>query len=184
MLNTTNTLTANLTTGALTPSAVVSARASLAITLTGTGSLTTGNMRAALYRLNRSGIDGTIVATCNTFTAFVGAMTLNTTELVAAFTDLEAVRQGEIARFDLLIWDASNSLYMVWDHLDVSYEFPLVAGTSNVSPISTGTTLWGNFRLINGVVSILSLTDNKYYPLTLAGQDTTVHEVLGETGTP
>jgi hypothetical protein len=141
-------------------------------------------MRAALYRLNRSGVDGTLVATCNTFTSFVGSMSLNTTEMLAAYTDLEKVRQYEKLRFDLLVWDASASVYMIWDHLDVIWEEALSSSATNVSPISTGTTLWGNLKLIDGVIHLQSTTDSEWYPFTAAGADTTVHPELGTTGIP
>jgi hypothetical protein len=177
-----NTLSVNLTTGVITPSDPISARASVTLTLTGTGSLTSSNMRAALYRLNRSGVDGTLCATCSSFTAFVGALSLNTTELLAAFTDCEAIRQGEKLRFNLLIWDASQSVYMIWDFMLVAYETAVLSTAVNVSPISTGTTLWGNLKLISGVIHLQSTTDNEWYPLTAVGQDATVHPQLGETG--
>ena len=189
MLQTQSTLSINLQTGSLDQSDPISARASLAITLSGIGSLTASNMRAALYRLNRNGIDGTLVATCNTFvlsgSTFIGAMSLNTAEVIAAFTALEAVREYEKARFDLLIYDGSQEVYMVFDHIDVSYEFPLAAGTPpSVSPITSSTTVWGNMKLIGGVIHVQSTDDGEWYPLTLAGTSTTIHEVLGTTGVP
>jgi hypothetical protein len=184
-----STLSINLTTGSLDQSDPISARASLAITLTGIGSLVAGNMKAALYRLNRNGIDGTLVATCDTFTlsagTFVGSMSLNTAEVVAAFTDLPVVREYEKARFQILIYDSSASVYMIWEFVDLSYEYPLAAGTPPaVSPITSATTTWGNFKLIGGVINIQSTTDGLWYPLTLAGAGTTIHEQLGETGIP
>jgi hypothetical protein len=189
MYQTASTVTLNLTTGAITQSDPVSARASLSITLTGTGSLVNSNIKAALYRLNRVGIDGTLVATCDTFTgpanAFVGAMSLNTAEVVAAFTDLVSLREYETCEFTLLVYDASQAVYLYVGKLDVAYEYPLAAGTPpSVSPITSSTTTWGNYKLIAGVIHIQSATDGKWYPLTLAGQDSTVHEVLGETGVP
>lgn len=190
MLATSGSVSIDLTLGLVTITGIVSARSTITVTLTGTQLLTNSNMRLALYRLNRNGVDGTLVATCQTFTgaanAFVGSLSLNTAEVVAAFTDMKVVRQGEMARFDLIIYDASQSLvFMVWDHLEVAYENVLVAATpSNVTPISAGTTTWGNFKLINGVLHVLSTDDGEYYPLTFAGTDGTIHEVIGETGIP
>lgn len=187
MLQTASTLAVDLTTGELNQSDPISARSSVAITLTGVGSLSAANMKAALYRLNRNGIDGTLVATCNTFvlssSTFIGTMSLNTAEVIAAFTALEQVREYEKAVFTLLVYDASQAVYMVYDTIDVSYEFPLASGTPPaVTPITSSTTQWGNFRLINGIISIQSVDDGEYYPLTVGGSDATVHGVIGESG--
>ena len=185
MWQTSSTLSVNLTTGAITQSDPISARASLQITLTGVGSLVAANMKAALYRFDLSN-SGTLVATCTTFTgstSFTGVMSLNTSELIAAFTACEAVRQYEKLRFVLLIYDASQDVYTIYDHIDVSYENSLAGATpGSVSPIASSTTVWGNFKLISGVINIQSVTDGKWYPLTVAGADTTVHGVVGESG--
>ena len=184
MLNTSNTLSINLTTGVLTPSDPISIRATLTITLTNYGSLTSSNMRAALYRLNRTtSVDGTLVATANTFTSFVGAMSLNTTEIVASFTDCESVRQGERLRFDLLVWDITSSYYTIWDHLDCVYEAALTSDATAVSPIGTSTTTWGNLKLSGSTLYIYNTSDGLYYPLTSAGATTEAHLELG-TGIP
>lgn len=176
MLLTPSTVSINLTTGVITPSDPVSARKTLAITLTGTGSASADNQRAALYRLNRNGIDGTLVATCNTFTgsvnAFAGTMSLNTAEVVAAFTDLVAVRQYETLIFSMLIYDAADSIYTVWDDLAVAYEFALAAGTPpNVDPLSGSTTIWGNLKLSGGTLWLYNIDTGKYDPLTARGDD-------------
>ena len=188
MLQTQSTVTVNLQTGSLSQSDPISARSSLGITLVGIGSLSAINMKAALYRLNTAGIDGTLVATCDSFSmssgTFVGSMDLNTAEVIQAFTDMEAIRQYEKATFQIIVYDASQAVYMVCDDIAVSYEYPLVAGTPpSVSPITSGSTTWGNMKLIGGVIHVLSSTDGLYYPLTLAGTGATIHEVLGETGT-
>jgi len=111
-------------------------------------------------------------------------MSLNTTELVAAFTAIEAVRQYEKLRFDLLIWDASASVYTIFDHLDVSYEFALsAAAAASVTPITGTTDTWGNLKLSGGTIYVLNLTDGEYYPLRLAGADDQVHvDVPGDGG--
>jgi len=189
MYQTASTLTVNLTTGEIDQSQPISARASLSITLTGTGSLVAANMKAALYRLNTDGINGTLVATCDTFSgpadAFVGSMSLNTAELVAAFTSLVSIREYERLRFALLIYDATQDVYLVYDYINVAYEFALAAGTPpSVSPITSSTTIWGNFKLINGVINLQSTTDGLWYPFTAAGTGTTIHEELGVVGTP
>lgn len=189
MLQTQAALTVNLTTGVLTPSDPISARKALAITLSGTQSLTAGNMRAALYRLNEDGVSGTLVATCSTFTgpadAFVGSMSLNTYEVIKSFLDIGDVREYQTLRFDLLIYDASQAIYMVWDHINVAYEFALAGATpGNVSPITSGTEAWGNFKLISGTIHLQSTSDGEFYPLTAAGSDATIHPVMGETGIP
>ena len=182
-----STASVNLTTGVITPSDPISARASLTLTLAGTGSLSAANMRTVLYRLNKNGIDVTLVATCSTFTgpanAFVGTMSLNTTELVAAFTAISA-RQYETLRFNLLVYDASESVYIVDEHLDVAYEVALAGATpGHVSPITTSTITWGNFRLSGGVIYIQNLTDGLFYPLRLAGASTQVHaDIPGDGG--
>lgn len=182
-----STLSINLTTGSLDQSDPISARASLAITLTGIGSLVAGNMKAALYRLNRNGVDGTLVATCDTFTlsagTFVGSMSLNTSEVVAAFTDLPVVREYEKARFQILIYDSSASVYMVWDFVDVSYEYPLAAGTPPaVSPITSSTDTFGDIKLHLGSLYKYNATDGLWYKWTIAGVGNVVHEVLDDVG--
>lgn len=187
MRQTASTLSVNLTTGAITQSTPISARSSLAITLTGTGSLVAANMKAALYRLNVNGIDGTLVATCDTFSgplnAFVGAMSLNTAELVAAFTNLEAVREYETLEFTLLIYDATQAVYTIYDHINVSYEYPLAAGTPpSVSPISVGTDTFGDLKLHAGSLYKQSPTDGLWYKWGVAGAGTQVHETLDNTG--
>lgn len=179
MLNTTNSLSVDLTTGILTPSDPLSIRASVTMTLTNYGALSTGNMKAALYRLNRTGVDGTLVASCNTFTAWVGALSLNTTEIVASFTDCQAIRQGEKLRFDLLVWDSTSNRYMVWDHLDCAYETALASDSSAVSPIGVSTTTWGNLKISGGTIYIYNSSDGLYYPLTSAGASTQAHLELG-----
>jgi len=184
MLQTSSTLTANLTTGVLTPSDPISARASLALTLSGIGSLSASNMRAALYRLSRNGIDGDLVGTCNAFTlsgsTFVGTMSLNTTELVAAYTNLPSVREYETLRFHLLVWDTTATVYTLWDYLDVAYEYALTSDASSVSPISTTTETWGNLKLSGGVIHLYNITTGKYCELRAEGEDDVQHMLLGD----
>jgi hypothetical protein len=187
MLNVAQSLSVNLTTGVITQSDIVSARSSLPVTLTGTGSLVNTNMRMALYRRLLSGVDGTLVATCSSFTgpldAFSGSLNLNTDEVVSAFTDLQSVRQGEKLAFDMLIYDNSQDVYMVWDKLNVSYEHDLVAGTpGSVTPITSGTAVWGDIRLYAGSLYKYSITDGLWYKWYGAGAGTTIHEELSETG--
>lgn len=189
MLQTSSTITVNLTTGAKTPSVPIAARSSLAITLTGIGSLVAANIKSALYRFSPFLSTGTLVATCDSFTlsgsTFVGAMSLNTAELVAAFTDLPTVRQYQPLRFWLLIYDSSASVYIVVDNIDVSYEYPLVAGTPPaVSPITSSTTVFGNLKLISGVVNIWDVTDSQWHPITASGAGSEIHINLDQTGVP
>jgi hypothetical protein len=187
MLSIASTASVSLVTGYVTQSDPVSARATLQLTLNGAGTEVAANMRAALYRLNRAGVDGALVATCNTFAgasaAMLGSMSLNTTELVTAFTNLKAPRQYEQLRFDLLVYDASPGVlvYTFWGSLNVAYEIGLAA-TGSVNPITGTTTSWGNLKVSGGVVYLLSAADGLYYPVTGAGSGTTIHPVYGETG--
>ena len=188
MLQTASTLSIDLVSGSLDQSDPISAKANLAITLTSPGSLTASNIKAALYRLNRNGVDGTLVATCNSFNlssgALVGSMSLNTQELVTAFTNFEALRQYEKATFTILVYDASQNVYLVFTNIDLSWENSLASGTPpSVSPITSGTTSWGNFKLLaGGVIGIQSTDDGEYYQLTVGGVGQTVHGVIGESG--
>jgi len=187
MYQTASTVTLNLTTGAIAQSDPVSARASLSITLTGTGSLVNSNIKAALYRLNRVGIDGTLVATCDTFTgpanAFVGAMSLNTAEVVAAFTDLVSLREYETCEFTLLVYDASQAVYLYVGKLDVAYEYPLAAGTPpSVSPITSSTDTFGDMKLHAGSLYKQSPTDGLWYKWGVSGAGTQAHEILDDVG--
>lgn len=182
MLLTPSTVTINLSTGVITQSDPVSARRTLAITLTGTGNANVQNQRIALYRLCKSGIDGTLVATGTDLGAgvqftgpannFVGTMSLNTAELVKAFTDMTALRQYEVGIFRVLVYDASDTVYTIFDDLAVTYEFPLAAGTPpNVSPIVSGTEIWGNLKLQNGGIYLWNVDTGKYDLLTARGDD-------------
>jgi hypothetical protein len=187
MLSTASSATVSLVNGVVVQSDPVSARANLQLTLSGAGSETAANMRAALYRLNFSGVDGTLVATCNTFTgaaaAMLGSMSLNTTELVAAFTNLHAPRQYESLKFDLLVYDASPGtlMYTFWGSLNVAYEVGLAA-TGSVNPITGTTDTFGNLKVSGGMVYIQSVDDGLWYPVTGAGAGSTIHPVYGETG--
>ena len=105
--------------------------------------------------------------------------------MLAAFTAMEAVRQWEKAAFEVLIYDASTDQYMVWDKIHVSYDLSLAAATPpSVSPLTSSTTVWGNLKLISGIIHRQSVSDGAWYPLTRAGSDATVHEVIGEVGIP
>jgi hypothetical protein len=186
MLNSAQSISVDLATGYVVQTDV-SARNSIAVTLTATGTLVNTNLRMALFRLNREGVDGTLCASCSSFTgpvnAFVGSLDLNTAEVVAAFTALKAVRQQETIRFDLLVYDNTNPIYTVWSSLNVSYEFPLAAGTpASVTPITAGTLVWGDLRLYAGSLYKYSATDGLWYKWSGAGAGSTVHEVLDETG--
>lgn len=185
MFLTESTLSVNLTTGVITQSDPISARRTLSITLTGTGSLVDSNMRAALYRLNRNGVDGLLVATCNTFSGavnnFLGTMSLNTSEMVAAFTNLPSVREWETLRFELLVYDASTDYYLIWDGIQAAYEYALAAGTpGSVSPITSSTTIWGNLKLEGGTLYIQNLDTGLWNPLTSRGADNQQHLELGD----
>jgi len=191
MFLTPSTVTINLSTGVVTPSDPVSARKTLAVTLTGTGSATVQNQRIALYRLCRNGIDGTLVATGTDLGAgvqfsgpannFIGTMSLNTAELVKAFTDMTALRQYEVGVFKVLVYDASDTIYTIFDDIAVTYEYPLAAGTPpNVSPIVSGTTIWGNMKLENGGIYLWNADTGLWNLLTSRGPDNQQHLELGD----
>jgi hypothetical protein len=184
MLLTPSTVSINLSTGVVTPSDPVSARRTLAITLTGTGAASSDNQKAALFRRCVNGLDGTLCATCDTFTggvdAFVGTMSLNTQQVVAAFTDLVALKRYETLRFDLVIWDAQDAIYTVWDDLNVAYEFPLSSDTPPaVSPITSSTTIWGQLKLESGSLYLRNAETGKYNLLQARGADDGQHLDLG-----
>jgi hypothetical protein len=105
-------------------------------------------------------------------------MSLNTTEVVAAFTDLAAVRQYETCQFDLLVWDTTNNIYTIWDHLNVAYEFALTSDASSVSPIDAGTTTWGNLRSYGGNIYVYNVETGLWNKLTAAGIDDQQHMLL------
>jgi len=182
-----STLEINLTTGAMTASDVIAARTSLSLKLTGTQSLVNSNIKAALYRFDPNTSSGTLVATCDSFTGgqddFVGTMDLNTQQVVDAFEALEALRQNELATFYVLVYDATQNTYIIFDTIDLSWEFPLVAGTpGSVSPISVGTDTLGDLKLHNGSLYKHSATDGLWYQWTVVGAGATIHEHLDETG--
>jgi hypothetical protein len=184
MFLTASTATINLSTGVIAQSDPVSARKTLALTLTNVGDKNVDNIRAALYRLNRNGVDGTLVATCNTFTlsgtSFVGSMNLNTTEVVTAYTNLVSPRQYETLRFDLLVWDASDNVYIIWDGLNVAFEVAVTDGSTNVSPIDTSTVIWGTLKLSDGVIYLFNPDTGLYNKLTAKGANEVQHLELGE----
>jgi hypothetical protein len=186
MLTVAQTASVNLATGVVTQGDL-SARANLQLTLVGVGTETVANYRAALYRLNANGVEGTLAATCNSFsglaTAMLGSMSLNTTELVSAFTDLQTVRQGEQLKFELLVWDASPGVlvFNVWSSLYVGYEFALAGVvTASVNPITGTTVSWGNLKIQAGQIYVLNTTTGEYDPLTAAGVDGQQHLDVGD----
>lgn len=189
MLATTQTLSVNLVTGVVTQTNL-SARNTLNLTLVGSGSETAANMRAGLYRRQTNGTDGTLVASCSTFagpsSAMVGSLSLNTTELMAAFAALQSVRQGEKMRLDFLVWDASPGVlaWNIWDHVLVMYENDLSgATTGTVNPITGTTTSWGSFKIYNGKTYLQSVEDGLWYEVMgMAGTGGTAHPIYGETG--
>ena len=179
-----STITVNVTTRRVLQSDPVYSRdANCILTLTDFGGLSVANFRAALYR------GDTLVATCSTFVLSsgdaVGTLSLNTAELVAVFTPVSGLRAFECFDFILYVYDASQADYLFRGVVAVTYDMPLNAGTPPaVSPITSSTTIFGNLKLINGVVHVLSTDDGEWYPFTAAGSDQTIHPVLGETGIP
>ena len=187
MLPTTPTLSVNLTTGLVSQSDPIPVRNTTQVTLTGTGSFVNTNMRLALYRLSNDLASGTLCATCSSFTgavnAFTGSLNLNTSEMVTAFSNLEMVRQAEKLRFELFIYDNTTDYYTIWDSINVSYEHALVAGTpAAVTPITTGSLVWGDIRLYAGSLYKYSVTDGLWYKWIGAGAGTQIHEEFDTTG--
>jgi hypothetical protein len=185
MLNAAQSFSVDLATGYVVQTDV-SARNTVSVLLSGTGSLVNTNMRMALFRLNRSGVDGTLCASCSSFTgpvnAFAGSLNLNTAEVVASFTDLKAVRQQETIRFDILVYDNTSPIYTVWSSLNVSYEFPLASGTPPaVTPITAGTLVWGSLRLHAGSLYKYNETSGLWAKWSVSGASPTAHEVLDDT---
>ena len=181
-----STLSVNLTTGVVTQSDPILIRDSCAVTLTGTGSHVNSNMKLALYRWLKS--TGTLVGTVNTFTGaldnFGGSLNLNVTPIITVFeTNLHGIRQFEKADFDLYIYDASQTFYLVQEKISVSYQNALGTGTpGSVDPITAATTSWGDLKLYGGSLYKYNVTDGLYYKWTAAGAGSQAHDVLDDVG--
>lgn len=173
-----STLTIDLTSRVVTQSFPVSVRENLALTLTNVGSTLASNARAAMLRKT------TICATCVTFTGsstLTGTMSLNTEEMLDVFDDARPYGQR---RFDIYIYDASGTGFLVKDAVEVENselrdddDFP-----GNVTPISAETTVWGNLRLHNGKLYLYSIGDGLWYPIQGDGTGEGVHIELDGGG--
>jgi len=165
-------LSVNLTTKRITISTELYLYNLVGLTLTGTGATVNTNCRAAVMR------KGVLVATCDSFAgpgdAFVGDLSLNTLQAKAQFT---GCRDWEQRDFDFIIYDASVSGYLINDKIPI-INAPLRDDDvlpGNVDPITSGTTVWGVFRVVDGVTYVYSRADGKWYPFIGDGAGDQVH---------
>jgi len=181
MLISTPAFSVNLTTGAISQN-YIPIKATAQVSLLGTGTKVNSNMRLALYRLSET--KGTICATCNTFNeSFVGSLDLNTQEMVDAYNAIESARQGELLEFILLVYDNAQSIFTIFDHINVGFESWLVPGTPPaVSPITTETLVFGSLRLYLGDLYKYNPDDGLWHKWTLAGTGIYVHEEISDVG--
>lgn len=174
-----NTLSINLTTGRITASDPLAIRKTAVVTLTGTGSYVNTNMRLAVMW------KGAVVAQCSTFTgpadAFVGSLDLNTVEMVAVMTTGKA-RDYEKKVCQLVVYDASTIGFVVNDRVDLrntpARDTDVLPG--NVTPITTGTLVWGNLMLKDGVSRMYNPTTGHWHKYTMEGSGAEIHYVLWE----